>query len=365
MKKKFFLFTGNYWINLLIFLCSLLLTYITVEFAVRIYFSQPFFKLVDYRERTRDLYRLALPMQFDSLLGWIPEPGFSSRQTMWGTEVTILEDGIRSNDNHHLQLEESRPILVVGDSFTFGDQVTNNETWPAILERFVGKPVLNAGVFAYGIDQIFLRLKQLIPKYKPDTIIFSFIPQDIERCEHSTFMGGNKPYFRIENNSLILMNTPVEKSVIKPSKIRGVLGYSFLLHTVMDKLVPGWWLQEGDYYKLNENYRGHRCKEVTCLLFQELSSLVETYHIDHAYILVQDTSRPTTQYEDVNYALNCVDTSRIEIIDLRDDLSEIKIQDPSRYESYFDGHMTYEGNYFVAETIFKAMQKRPENKTKY
>lgn len=349
-------YSSRWWINPILSLLSILLIILFFECVFRIYFKQPLFRLKDYRVRTRDLYRLALPTQFDSLLGWIPKPGFSGNQNMWGTQVTILDDGIRANDNGDLKLNDPLPVLVVGDSFTFGDQVSNNETWPSILERFIRKPVLNAGVFAYGIDQIFLRLRQLIPRYKPDTIIFSFTPLDIERCAHSVFMGGNKPYFIIQNNSLILKNVPVEKKQIKPAKIRGVLGYSFFIHTIMLKLAPVWWLQEDEYYERNENFKEGKCKEVACLLFKELGFLIEDYNIKHAYILVQDISFPTKFHRDVDYILKCVDTSRVEVVDLRRHLYMIKIREPLRYKSFFDGHMTYKGNYFVAEKLFEVMK---------
>jgi hypothetical protein len=48
---------------------------------------------------------------------------------------------------------------VVGDSFTFGDQVSNHETWPACLERKTGTGVANAGVFGYGGAQSVLRAR--------------------------------------------------------------------------------------------------------------------------------------------------------------------------------------------------------------
>jgi hypothetical protein len=38
----------------------------------------------------------------------------------------------------------------VGDSFTFGDQVSADETWPACLEATLHRGVDNGGVFGYG-----------------------------------------------------------------------------------------------------------------------------------------------------------------------------------------------------------------------
>ena len=67
---------------------------------------------------------------------------------------------------------DSRPtILAVGDSCTYGDEVSDNETWPAYLEAEMGTRVWNAGVFGYGLDQAVLRAEVLLPKLKPDILI--------------------------------------------------------------------------------------------------------------------------------------------------------------------------------------------------
>ena len=97
---------------------------------------------------------------------------------IWKTKVTILEDGIRSN-GEAAHAGTGDIILAVGDSFTFGDEVSDDETWPAKLEKISGKRVINGGVFGYGVDQIYLRMRTLARRYKPDIIIFSL--DDIQK----------------------------------------------------------------------------------------------------------------------------------------------------------------------------------------
>jgi len=47
----------------------------------------------------------------------------------------------------------------VGDSFTFGQEVTYEESWGYLLEKALGSEfqVLNFGVAMYGVDQAYLR----------------------------------------------------------------------------------------------------------------------------------------------------------------------------------------------------------------
>lgn len=64
----------------------------------------------------------------------------------------------------------TKPILAVGDSYTFGDEVSDWETWPAQLQKLSGRRVINGGVFGYGIDQAFLRARRLLSRYQFSTV---------------------------------------------------------------------------------------------------------------------------------------------------------------------------------------------------
>lgn len=345
----------HYLIRGLCFLSSIFVFFFIAEVATRILFSQPLFEWKDYRGPVCNLYRSALPVQPHETLGWIPQTGYSSNHTIWGKQVTILENGIRSNGNKRI-VDSSSSILVVGDSFTFGDQVSDHETWPAILEKKLSRPVINAGVFAYGLDQSFLRLKSLISRYKASAIIFSFIPDDIYRCEYSVTFGANKPFFSVTNSTLSLKGVPVRTREHKTHMIFQILGHSYFIHRMMMKLNPSWWLSGN--YALNENPTGYRGKDIGCLIFKELEKIVKTNRIRAAYILVQDT-QPSTSSADVDDILSCINKKVFHVIDMRKSLSEIKSKDRWRYQSFFDVHMTASGNEFVAETVAAQMHHRP------
>ena len=111
---------------------------------------------------------------------------------------------------------EGKPVLAIGDSFAFGDEVADHETWVAHLERVLHKRVLNGGVSAYGIDQAVLRSERLLDRHQPDVVILSFISNDIDRTEFSYVPWGHgwKPYFDLVNDSLRLRNFPVPQTRI-------------------------------------------------------------------------------------------------------------------------------------------------------
>ncbi len=78
-------------------------------------------------------------------------------------------------------------ILAIGDSFTFGPYVPNEDTWPAQLERLldtalyphVTTQVLNAGVSGYTIVDEYYYLKERGLALEPDLVILAFFPNDI------------------------------------------------------------------------------------------------------------------------------------------------------------------------------------------
>lgn len=75
-------------------------------------------------------------------------------------------------------------ILTLGDSFTYGHKMDNNETYPAFLEKNLLHKgydinVLNAGVPGYGVDQQYLLLKDILKSIEPNLIVFNLNYNDI------------------------------------------------------------------------------------------------------------------------------------------------------------------------------------------
>lgn len=88
--------------------------------------------------------------------------------------------GLRDSRAVNITPEKTR-ILAIGDSFTFGPYLANEETWPAYLEEeFEGRvEVLNAGVSDYSIDYEKAYLIEKGYKLKPDLVILQFFSNDI------------------------------------------------------------------------------------------------------------------------------------------------------------------------------------------
>src|SRR5262249_20559014 len=113
--------------TLLLALTSTALAAAAIETIVRLRAGQPVLEWKDYRGKELDLYRGGLPISFDARLGWIPKARYSGTDNPWHTRVTILDGAIRSNGNQDSAISDGDVIVTVGDSFTFGDQVSDGE----------------------------------------------------------------------------------------------------------------------------------------------------------------------------------------------------------------------------------------------
>lgn len=75
-------------------------------------------------------------------------------------------------------------VAFVGDSFTFGDGVEDNQTYSWLLgaEHWRDVKVINAGVSGWGVTQAYLAIGDLLDtKPAPSVFVYQMIPDDIFR----------------------------------------------------------------------------------------------------------------------------------------------------------------------------------------
>ncbi|MFC1631621.1 hypothetical protein ACFL1I_03855 [Candidatus Omnitrophota bacterium] len=126
----------------------------------------------------------------DEKLGCVLVPNakaqYSSRCYSINIEINSL--GLRDRE---FSLEKGpgvSRILVLGDSMTFGSCVDNDQTYPKYLEKLLNMnavdnqkyEVINAGVFAWGLNQEYNYLKSQGIRLNPDLIIVGVYTNDVE-----------------------------------------------------------------------------------------------------------------------------------------------------------------------------------------
>ncbi|MEM9541947.1 MAG: hypothetical protein AAGA60_20925, partial [Cyanobacteria bacterium P01_E01_bin.42] len=105
--------------------------------------------------------------------GWTPRANLN---------VTIGDVTYTTNQQGHRALKDYEPnpqqytVLVVGDSYSFGIDTDDSFLWTNLLqEKDRRLNIINLGVAGYGLDQIYITLKETIETYKPDLVIAAFI----------------------------------------------------------------------------------------------------------------------------------------------------------------------------------------------
>ncbi len=159
--------------------------------------------------------------------GWALRPNLDNQPAWDGKRVSSTSDGLRG------RREYARPkpaglcrILVFGDSFTFGEDVSDDETFCHRLGGLLpGVEVLNFGVHGYGHDQMLLYLREAGARYQPDLIVLGYVTDDALR-NLMTFRDFAKPRFVLRAGRLELEGPPLPspEQVLQRERWRSKLG---------------------------------------------------------------------------------------------------------------------------------------------
>ena len=275
----------------------------------------------------------------DPVIGHVPRPGTAIRHPSEGFQVTIGAHGTRLNGDTPARAE--RPLrLAVGDSFAFGDDVDDEDSWPAILERHTGARVINAGVPGFGLDQAVLRAEQLAAVYAPDTIVVGFIPHDVLRCQMSYWSGNAKPHFDLDDAELRWHAAPTP-----PAPWYAPLMPLLAMSATVDLLFPTFLHWEGPY----EVHAHAQARAVACALMARLATLSRA--TGARVVVLAHPQQPTSTAEHVELkdgVLACAATHDLVVVDLFPTFDALPLEQRA---ALFRGHLTPRGNRLVATQL--------------
>lgn len=293
-------------------------------------------------------------VRYDGVLGHEPVGG--ARGTLLGRPISFSADGLR---NHNLGSPSAKGalILAVGDSFTEGWAVKDDETWPAHLERDTGRPVLNAGVRGYGLDQIVLRAERLAPRFRPQTIILAFIEDDMNRAGLSIRQAVHKPYFVPVGDGIELRNVPVPTAPVSGffDPVRRILGYSYLLDFMMRRIGAD------DFWHGDSAKTGADVELVSCRLMERFAALVRRVEAKGVVVAFRndlagvDADEAARLRQRIAIVLACAKTAGLGILDTHDGFAAAGADRDSN-AFYFDRHFTDRGNALAARLIASTLE---------
>ncbi len=193
---------------------------------------------------------------YHPLLGWAPRPGGRAREDL----LRANRDGLRADRD--FAPEPASGVLrveVFGDSFTFGDEVPVEQSWPALLEerlreRGITAEVLNFGVNAYGLDQAYLRWRHAGRRLHPAVVVYGFQPENLVRnlnVFRPLYFAGteiplSKPRFVLAaDGGLELVNSPALAPELVPQVLASIANHPLRPHEVAldGRHEDHWWLR--------------------------------------------------------------------------------------------------------------------------
>jgi hypothetical protein len=196
--------------------------------------------------------------------GWALKVNLRDVPVQRGKTLSSNSRGVRGHREH----ADVRPpgitrILVLGDSFTFGEDVGDDETYSHHLEALLpATEVVNLGVHGYGHDQMLIYLREVIGRYRPDVVILGFMTGDMERNVLS-FRDYAKPRFVLDDGRLALRNSPVPP----PSELLAAEGRRSRFADVLEML----WLR----YRWKSGAISEETRALTLAILDEMKAAIE------------------------------------------------------------------------------------------
>ena len=303
------------------------------------------------KERTASWNQRTVP---DPHLGFVPRPNYSwyygmahydahsDRVTPAPADATLAEP----------------PLLVLGDSFAHGDEVSDAETWPTELQPLLRRRVINAAMSGYGIDQMVLRGEIEAAREKPAAIVLSFIADDVRRMEMKRVWGAEKPYFTLADGKLVEHNIPVPPSPDPATTLDFwdiLLGRSVLLATVLKS--QGWWYEwTADHVRALPDGDG---LALVCPLFKRLAQVGVPVLIvaEYAPYHWQNERYARTTRKTMEAVLKCAETAGFGTLDLFDTI-DAAVRDQGLWTVYRQAHPGPVGTTLAAKVIAAELQNR-------
>ena len=129
-----------------------------------------------------------------------------------GVGLTTNSQQLRGTGDYALANSEDRyRILCLGDSFTMGYGVGDEDTFPSLLaQEHPAVDTINMGLGGYGLDQCYMSYRRDGTKFDVDVLLFAFIIGDFFRMNPVGNVADlGKPILELVDGDPVAINTPV------------------------------------------------------------------------------------------------------------------------------------------------------------
>jgi lysophospholipase L1-like esterase len=343
--------------NLLLLLGSIFLCLIAFEV---------FFRVWDPPISKPGMYQIHRP---SPVFGWELVPGASGFGRA-GTYIHINADGFRDSEHSPHKDAGIFRIMVIGDSFTFGQGVNLEDTYSKYLERFINNKginseVINCGVIGYGMWQYLEVLKRKVIPCKPDLVILGIFIDDIT-TSFSPYKNlgnwpGTNPFAKDASdimNRSYLWNFFENLNTIFETKYRYRRGYQYLKGIEERKQATGPAHPETTWHQI---MYGKLPKQTYLDFSQTLNEFIRTceaVNIQPLIVLIPDAAQlnePERQAVNRFVEETCREIG-VPLVDVTERFE--REEDPrTLYLFPFDAHTSPKGHRLIAESILEKIRE--------
>lgn len=143
--------------------------------------------------------------KIDPYVGWYHSHGVSEVDELEGHRFSISYNshGYRSPEHAYDRVPRRKRIVVLGDSFTDGSEVGDQELFTWKLEQTLGDvEVVNLGVYGYQTAQEYVTLERVGLQYAPDAVVLMTVPNDFPGNVVAFESFGPAPRFVLSGEGL-------------------------------------------------------------------------------------------------------------------------------------------------------------------
>ena len=312
--------------------------------------------------------RFSRPHQ-DLGMQYVPGAVWRFHHPEYTVEYAINEDGFR-------RPASSRPrpagpngrLLLLGDSFTFGQGVPYEATWGAVAEGLLrqrGMPLdlVNAGVQGMDTRSELLMLRELAPRYRPDAVVLGFLINDL--YTNVPLDTNSRPATRSTDWSRVRKEVFVRTGATQTFHLlqlaRRIVTSNDALYTKLYLEAPG----RGEFLRLPLSARPRDQLAVTEQLLSRFAaecralgvplivlSIPQQFQVLHRVIHGAQVGDIDVAFYDRHFA----DLGRrvgFTWVPTLDALAEV--EEPARLYHRLDGHLTADGHAIVARVLADAL----------
>jgi hypothetical protein len=153
----------------------------------------------------------------DPTLGFAPIPNSRGAEIFpIGPEIPARFDGegFRVPTKDADAIPNRHPdAITIGCSFTYGVACLAEETYPYALSQLLDIKCINAGVPSYGLSQVLILARRMIPRYRPRYVIVQYSPWLVARSQAyfaPAYYGKvTVPYFAESKSGALSIRPPI------------------------------------------------------------------------------------------------------------------------------------------------------------